>query len=370
MRRVGMLAAAVVPVVAGLACGGGGSGGERAVALVQETFAARKTAGAVGVEALGKGVWYRAEAFNSGCLESKQWAHRDRSGGDAPRVSPNYEAQGAFQQTTADGWCVWIGDDLDMQTGAVNRFGDAWVVDVTFTVARPGGWWDCVDDKQRQAVVRVIEGRDGALSIEKDPALWGGGCPRPLPIANPARAPGKRPTAAPPRPPTGADVVAAAKAFDDALYAHDLGAALDALACWNLFEKEPFGACSASELVAVGPIPRGASRREDGTPWSQNVFRSLDAIGRPEADRKDKTMFHAEVKAADGKHPRRTISVQWVDGSWKLVGAVSRKAEGLTSVEAVLDLDRKEKREIFDRRVAGEAIDFQGNPLDGKEPPK
>lgn len=358
-------------VLSALACGGGGgSQGEAAAALVRDTFAARRVDGAVGVEALGKGVWFRAEAFNSGCLEQKEWAHRDRSGGEAPRISPNYEAQSVFQQTTPEGWCVWIGDGLQMQTGAVNRLGDAWVVDVTFTQERPGGWWECVAEEQRQGVVRVREAPDGALSIEKEPALWGGACPRPLPVVNPSRTAARPPKAPPPRPPTGPEVQAAVKAFDDALYDHDLQAALDALACWNLFEKEPFGACSAAELVAVGPLPRGASRREDGTPWSQNQFSSFEGFGRPEPDRKDPTLFHVEVKPGDGKRPRRTISLQWVEGGWRLVGAVQRKAEGLTSVELVLDLDRKEKREIFDRRVAGEPIDAQGNPLDGKEPPK
>ena len=347
-----------------LGCSTAGGRGEEAKALVTQAFADRASGtGAVGVEALGKGVWYRADALNTGCLQTKAWAFRGKSGGDNPRFSPTYEAQRAFQYPTDEGYCLWIGDDLSMTAQTVSRLGEAWIVDVEFAVARPAGWWECVDDGQRRAPVRVVE-VDGALQIESDPALFGGACPRPLPVVNFSRKASSSKPRRPPRPPTRAEIVDAARKLDDALWAHDLAAALQATACYNLYEEEPFGACSAAELVNVGPIPRGDIRRSDGPPWSMNAFDDLEAIGSPERDRADKTMFHAQVKAA-GRHPRRTIAVQWVDDAWRMVGIVQRKAEGLTSVEYVVDLARPERRDIFDRRREGEAIDFAGNPEGG-----
>jgi hypothetical protein len=48
---------------------------------------------------------------------------------------------------------------------------------------------------------------------------------------------------------------------------------------------------------------------------------------------------------------------------------VQRRSEGLTSVEYVLDLDRKDKRDIFERRTKGEDIDLRGNPPEGEKAP-
>lgn len=351
-----------------LGCGTrAGADGVGAIALVEAAFAERIEPGAVGLEVLGKGVWYGSDALNTGCLLSKQRAFRGRGGGENPKFSPTYAAQSVFQYPTGEGYCVWIGHDLSMDVGGASRLGEAWIVDATFEVARPGGWWDCVDDAAKRASIRV-EGQAPDQRIVAEPGLFGGGCPSPLPVVDPARTPEAPPRGRPPRAPTRAEVVEAAQRLDEALWSHDLAAALDATACYNLYEEEPFGACSAAELVAVGPLTRGELRRSDGPPWSMNAFADLGALGAPERSRADKTLFHVQVKPASGKHKRRTLSVQWVEDTWKLVGLVQRQAEGLTSVEYVVDLDRPERWDVFQRRLAGEQIDLRGEPL-GKVKP-
>ncbi|HHO53035.1 MAG TPA: hypothetical protein ENK18_19690, partial [Deltaproteobacteria bacterium] len=52
-----------------------------AISAVRSAFDERIQSGAVGVEVLGKGVWYSSDTLNSGCLLSKQWAFRGRGGG-------------------------------------------------------------------------------------------------------------------------------------------------------------------------------------------------------------------------------------------------------------------------------------------------
>ena len=58
------------------------------------------------------------------------------------------------------------------------------------------------------------------------------------------------------------------------------------------------------------------------------------------------------------------MAVQWVDGRFKLVAVVSLRGEGLTTPRFVYDLDRKDRRDIFERRYKGEKIDEKGNSTD------
>jgi hypothetical protein len=262
---------------------------------------------------------------------------------------------------------VYVGNDITMKVDGVAPFNDAWIVDVVFELGSKGPWGECLAEQQLRYPVRVVPtGPEGALQIENEPGLFGGACPAPLPLAKLSREPARKPKR-PTKKPSKADFVQAAKRLDEALWAHDMTAALDAVVCYNLYEESKIGSCSAAELVNVGPMPRGKMRASDGIPWTMNTFKNLDAIGQPEEDKDDPTIFHAEVKAAKGKHKRRTVSVQWQDDRFEIVGVVQRKAEGLTSVEFVVDLDRREKREIFDRRLGGEDIDVRGNPTKDEE---
>ena len=44
-----------------------------------------------------------------------------------------------------------------------------------------------------------------------------------------------------------------------------------------------------------------------------------------------------------------------------MVGVVGAKSECLTGIRYVYDLHRKEKRDIFERRLSGEQIDEKGH---------
>ncbi len=350
--------------------GSGGPGAPEAEALVVQAFDAQVNAGPYGTEVLGRGVWYDADALNSGCLQTKEWAFRGKAkGGASPRISPVYAAQDVFQAATEHGFCVYVGDDLTLKTHGATFYDDVWTVDAEFAPTRPGGWWDCVDDRQKRRGIRVLaDDETGELGLDTESPFMTGGCPSPMTLVNLGRRSTKRPKTAPRSAPSGGDVVAAAKRFDDALFAQDWAEAYASLSCWNLYESDKYGSCSAAELVNVGPIPRGDLRKQDGPPWSVYAFDDFQGWGEPERDRTDKTMYHVQVAAKTKKVDRRTISVQWVEGEWKLVGIVQRRAEGLTSVAALTDLGRSERREIFERRVKGEPIDIHGVRYDDNTP--
>ncbi len=335
--------------------------------LVRSTFDATIKPGPFGTEALGKGVWYRAPAISTSCLMQKDWGFRDAPGHSpnsdgSPRMSPIFVAQNAWTYSTSKGYCIYLGDDLSMEVKGATKIMDVWSVDVVYSIGKPGGWWDCVDPKMKARPIPVTTNAAGELEIDGDAGLFQGECPAPLPLGT-ERKSKKRPTGKPDAP-TKAQAVAAAKKLDDALWAQDYIAAIDTISCYNLYNDKPYGSCAVSEIINVGPIPRGELRGQDGTPWSMNVFKSVSDFGKITADRVDKTMFHIQVKDAKGKHKARTVAIQEVDGEWKLVGVVNALGEGLTSVRFVYDLDRKEKREIFDRRLKGEKIADDGTSLD------
>lgn len=370
------------------ACGGG-SRGDEVAALVSQTFATQNPAGRIGVEVTGKGVWYNTSSLDASCLRGKQWAFQDDraasgSGKAKSKLSPVYAEQRNFVTSTEKGYCVFVGADPTIEIADVS-----WVnartatssgaiepskaadLEGVYTVAAkvalkaPAGWGECLADTAKMPIVQVAEKRDGTLEIIGGRVDLGqGDCPMPLPLGEDRKG-AQRPSKPAPAPPSLADVRAVAKSFDDAVRARDYVGARAALSCYNLFETEKYGTCSAGELVGVGPLPGGSGNFME-PPWSDGVFDSLDALGRVFPDAKDKTMFHVEVMHKKTKQPR-TLAVQWVDGAWKLVAVVSVKAEGLTAPRFVYDLDQKERREVFERRLGGEPVDERGEPLDPEE---
>ena len=58
-----------------------------------------------------------------------------------------------------------------------------------------------------------------------------------------------------------------------------------------------------------------------------------------------------------------SFSIQWVGGEFKLFGAVSIMGAGLTPIRLMNDLHDKQYREAFEKRLAGEEVDYKGNPL-------
>ena len=336
-------------------------------AFVEQAFADVRPAGAAGTEVLGKGVWYRTPVFDGQCLQNKELGIRDQGrgggGGEGTRISPRYGHQDDWVRATEKGFCVYLGDNLSMDVKNVTKVGEDWVVDVAYAMGIPGKWWECVAADQKTSVVRVKAGADGALKLDSDVGLARGECPQPLPNDGRSRTGGKRPKKKPARKPSVDDARAALKRLDDALWEADPVAALAATSCYNLYEKEQYGACSVGEILNVGPIPRGEMRMQDGPPWTMNAFRSLDDIGPVKPDKDDDTLFHVQVAPEKGKRKERHASIQWADDEWKVVGVVQRLGEGLTYVEYVNDLDRKDKREIFERRMKGEAIGPDGTPV-------
>ncbi|MCK6502881.1 hypothetical protein L6R53_05710 [Myxococcota bacterium] len=350
---------------------------EEARAVLEPALAAATPAGRTGLLLKGKAVWLQAPYFDKSCLEQKDLAFNDNpgarpsGGGGVARISPTYKNQRYLTASTQTGYCVLLGDGLKAEIKeATFDWGtqDRWRFKVAYTMATPSPWFECLDPglKEREIVVRQGEG-DGPPVIEGSVLLAEGDCPHPMPGGE-ERTPGKVASKAAPKAPTRDQVVAAMKAYDDALWEGDFQAALAALSCTNLFEDQKVGTCSVGEVIAAGPVPRGEPRMQDGTPWLEYVQDDYTAFERIVPDRKDKTMAHALFKhKRSGKE--RSVSVQYVDGAWKLVGVVGKQAESITTARVVNDLHDSKRRDIYDRRLAGEQIDEEGNSLVPEEPP-
>ena len=340
--------------------------------FVQGAFETARPGGAFGTAVYGKGIWYRSTVFNGECLEEKNIGHREQSGrqragrkvGAGIRISPKYETQNDWTHSTDDGYCVYLGEDLSLAVQKVTKMGAEWLVDVSYSVREGSDWWPCVKGASGEQI-RVIEAADGSLQLaDDDNFLDNGSCPQPLYAPARSRAGGKAPRAAAKRSPKAADAAEVFGALNAALAEHDHEAALAQIACYNLFEEEPYGACSGGELLDVGPVSSGAPSPRDGTPWTMNVFQDLTPVGPIKKDKNNPSWHHVRVKAASGKYKARHVTLQWVKDAWRVVGVVQRKAEGLTRIEFINDLDRTDKRDIFDRRMAGEAIGADGHPID------
>lgn len=347
-----------------LGCGSSGDRAEEVKSWVSEQLAAARVAGTIGVPVFGKGVWYTTTAFDSDCLMEKDLAFVRDVGAKGARISPTYDAQTSFQATIDGGYCIAVGEDLDFTVAEPQKRPEGgWSVPVAFRASNERDWWKCLDTRQLSAHVLVNE--DAArFSMVKRPILADDHCPRPLRTANPDRIPRTSSSSAPSGPPSADDVRGLMGAFDRALANGDPGAALDLVSCFNLFEKVPYGACSAAEVITLGPLPSTESARRHAPPWSMGAFKDFSTLGRPFADRQNATWFHVPVAPASKGRPGRTATVQWTGDAWKLVGVVQRKAEGLTTMELVNDLDRSDKRAIFERRMKGEPIGPDGHPLD------
>jgi hypothetical protein len=357
----------VLIVLSLLACGPGLSA-DAAKEAVQSAAVAANPPGRTGIELLGKSRWTQAPMFNRECVEQKDLAFADTpadrpaSAGGIQRISPTYKNQRYITSATQDGWCVLIGEDIQVSVGEPAINGESWMVPVSYTMRSASPWFECLESSWVGRTVQVSANEAGEPVFDADLDLAPGVCPLPMPLGE-ERPAGQRPKKAPSKAPSKADVLKAAKAFDQALWDHDLLGALEHVSCYNLLEDQKYGSCTASELIQVGPHPRGEQRMEDGVAWTELVIRDLDDLGSIKKDAKIPTMFHVNVK-----HKRtgrdRSFSVEWADGAWKLVGVLGRGSEDLASLRFMYDLHDGERRDIFLRRLEGEAIDAKGNPLD------
>jgi len=350
-----------------VACGPG-LAPEAAMEAVRQAAEAANPPGRAGLELVGKSRWVEAPMLARDCVEMKNLAFGDtpqerpegRQG--VQRISPTYQNQRFITDSTATGWCVYIGDDVQVAVSepAINQ--DSWMVPLQFSMAKGSPWSECFETTWTNRSVEVALDEAGDPVIEADLDFVPGDCAVPLPGGE-EREGRPRPKKAPKSGPSKSDVKAAVKALDDALYDHDWLAVLDATSCYNLLDEPMYGSCTPAEVIQVGPHPRGEERMEDGTPWTEFVIKDLDELGRITADSKIKTMWHVNLT-----HKRtgrdKSFALEWVDDTWKVVGVVGIGGADLTSVRYMYDLHKSDKRDVFLRRLDGEEIDEKGNPLD------
>ena len=347
---------------------------EEVVAAAKEASAELPT-GQVGLELLGKAVWLQASNFDKSCLEEKNLAFNDdpaaRPGGPAaePRISPTYAAQWYLTASTESGLCVDLGSDLTVSFGEILGVEGGKRVEVILGMEKPTPWFSCLEKSFLTRLATVTPSDDGTPVVDVKWGLGDDNCPKPLPSAQERLSRKRQPSAKPPKAPGKSDVLAAAKTLDDALYAGDFNAVLGATSCYNLFEKTKYGTCAVSEVLGVGPLPRGGEERaQDGTPWLEYLVNDISSVGDAVRDGADPSLFHVPIaRRKSGRKGRaskpKSFSVQWAQGAWKVVGIVEIQGEGLTNVRYVTDLIRSEQRDIFSRRLAGEEIDYRGFPL-------
>ena len=338
--------------------------------LVRSTFDEQNPPGRVAIEVLGKGVWYRAPTLSGSCLQQKEWAFnndprrtKDASGKGMARISPIYSAQNSWIDITDQGYCIYIGSDATLDVLQSTYLDGAYRVEVELGMKGPGGWWDCVDSGVKKQTVSVVEADDGSLEVVGGRVGVGwGDCAAPAPLGDTRKALA-RPRGKAPRLPSKADINALVATFDSKLGDGDYHGALQHVRCFNLFEESKFGSCSAGELVGLAAIPSAGGEEPFEPPWTDAVFTNTDGFGRIFADKLDKNMAHVEIEHRR-TGDKRTMALYWMDNAWHLVGVVSLKGEGLTSMRFVYDLDRKDRRDIFERRLEGEMIDEKGFPYD------
>ena len=356
MRRAGLM----VFLLAGC---DGGLEDEEVAAAVQQAFDAANPPGRTGLLMKGRSgvVWWEAGMFEKSCLEQKDLAFNDdpasrpASAKGRARISPTYDNQWGITAVTDTGYCIDLGADPQLQIGEVVWSADRYRVDTTITMKTATPWFSCLERAARQRVVEVTVDNDLPV-VQTDLSLFQGDCPVPVP-ASQARKPRREPTRDAPIAPTASDIRKLAAAFDAALDDHNAEAARALVSCYNLFEEEPYGACSLAEI-----IPHGSVKGGDADPWLEYAATDFEGFGRPIKDRDNGSIYHVPfTHKRTGK--RKSLSVQWVDGQWKLLGVVSVKSAGLTRARIVNDLHDRSKRDIFSRRLAGEQIDEKGEPL-------
>lgn len=347
-----------------LACGAGYTPEQAAEAARAAVVAANPTS-RVGLELVGRSRWVKGDMFEAECLHSKDLAFSEDPEGRTQRISPTYVNQRFITADTERGWCVLLGDGLQVEVGTPAPDGQGLSVPVTFKLAQPTPWFECLKDEVKTRKIPVRPNAEGVLEAQGELALVPPGCPSPMP-AGEERGASAQPQTKPPKAPTKDEVIALMTRFNDAIRQRDRISALGMVSCYNLYEEKKVGSCTPAELVQVGPHDRGAVVPGFGISWLETALVDFSDIGAIRADPKIPTMFH--VLAVNPRTKReRSFSVEWVDGAWRLVGVVGAMGADLTSLRFVYDLHKADRRDIFLRRLAGEAIDEQGNSTKPEE---
>ena len=151
-----------------------------------------------------------------------------------------------------------------------------------------------------------------------------------------------------------------AQKFDDKLFEGDVKGAYEMLSCVNLYEKSKWGHVPQSDLLAVGPSTHGDERME--SPWMEYTQYNFDAIKKVVADKDDPTLFHVLMPHRKNKSTS-SFSMQWVVESLNSLVWLASWVLVLTPIRLMNDLHEKQYRDAFEKRLAGEEVDYKGNPL-------
>lgn len=347
-----------------LACGPGYTPEEATEAARAAVVAANPTA-RVGLELVGRSRWVKGELFDAECLHSKDLAFTETPDGRSQRISPTYLNQRFITADTERGWCVLLGDGLQVEVGEPVPDGQGLSVPVTFKMSEPTPWFECLKEEVRTRKIPVRPTAEGGLEAQGELTLVAAGCPSPMPPGE-VRGAASRSTEKAPKAPSQDEVLALMTRFNDALRQRDRVAALELVSCYNLYEAQKIGSCTPAELIQVGPHDGGAVLPGFGVSWLETAIKDFSDIGAIRADPRLPTMYHVMMV-----HPRtkrdRSFSVEWVNGAWRLVGVVGAQGADLTSLRFVYDLHKAERRDVFLRRLAGEELDEQGNSLKPEE---
>jgi len=155
------------------------------------------------------------------------------------------------------------------------------------------------------------------------------------------------------------------KKMDKALADRDLDGALELTQCYNLVlldpdlptgdeewmpvvEQDVVGACIPSDLLDTGPSFEKADN-EWLIPWLEFHIDSASDVGKIYVERGDKSrsFYHVELAGTEPgsdvpdfgrRKGNKAITVQFVEGEWKLVGLIETDSSGITPVRYVNDL--------------------------------
>ena len=346
-------------------------------ATVRSTFEAafkehNPTEGQYGWELVGKGQWFKGSMFSTECLKENMLAYPDLN--NPGRLSPDFALQYSFTASTKRGYCIDMGSDLRPVIDSIEPVSELGSYDIQnvnfhYELNDASPWFGCFQETHSNRTIRVEKREDVPLINPDDVAKLAfqenNGCPQPVPKAVERKAKGPF-TAEPSDSPSIEDVKKLAQAFDDALHAGEFDKAMKLVSCVNLLTEKPedmWGGCVLGDFVAVGPSTHGESRAQDGAPWLEYAIYDLAKLEKVVADKEDKTLFHVLMTHRKTKGTR-SFSVQWADGQWKLLGKLSIMGAGMTPVRLMNDLHESTNRDIFKRRLEGEAIDHKGNALD------
>lgn len=344
-------------------CGAAPMDSEPAKMAVMKAFSDANPPGRAGLLLKGHHIWLEAPYFVPSCIEEKGLAFNDdprqRPSATGQRITPTYDAQRYLLKNTDQGYCLLLGVDPTITLGEASYGQDRWRIDATLSVKDPSPWFACIDPRYTKFQVEVVYDKAGVATVATPLDFMRGDCPANM-VGDVERV-GKASVGDKGAPaPSKAEVVTLVRAFDAALESSDQAGALALSSCVNLFASPPWGACTLSELLTVGPSFAAKMAPGHGTPWLEYGLGSPEDIDQIVKDADLPGVFHVRFhhKRSDRT---RSFSVQRVGGEWRMLGVVERKAAGLTSARYLLDLHDKDRRAILVRRLAGEDLDAEGN---------